>query len=101
MTYSFKQLDNITLLIDYHIRVSKKDQIIKAIEELASLNKMLCKLLLGEIEYPNLELLDELFDADVMIMSMKRLIVDEVSQVRFDKIVNDKLERELKRWGIS
>lgn len=101
MTYTEKQREDIIKLADFHISVSEKDQIIKAIEELSSLNKMLCKLLLGEIKYHDIELLDELFDADVMIMSMKRLIISEdVIRDLYDNVVENKLIRESKRWGV-
>lgn len=102
MNYTHKQIQDIIRLADYHIEISIKDQIIKTIEELSSLNKLLCKLYLKEIEPYDMELLDELFDADVMIMSMKRYLVpDEYMQLIFNNVVNDKLERELKRWGLN
>lgn len=102
MSYTHKQIQDIIRLADYHINISVKDQIIKTIEELSSLNKLLCKLLLKELEPYDIDLLDELFDADVMIISMKRYLVpDEYSKVLFNNVVNAKLERELKRWGLS
>ena len=102
MKYTHKQIQDIIRLANYHIKESVKDQIIKTIEELSSLNKLLCKLLLDEITYHDVELLDELFDADVMIMSMKQLLVhDEYMQVLYNNVVDAKLERELKRWGLD
>jgi len=102
MKYTHKQIQDIIKLADYHIQDNVRNQVIKTIEELSSLSKLLCKLLLKEFEPYDIELLDELFDADVMIISMKRyLIPDEYTQVLFNKVVNAKLERELKRWGLD
>ena len=102
MTYSDNQLDEIDKLNNYHLNISRKDQILKSIEEFSSLNKMLVKLLLSEIDFQNIELLDELFDSDVMMIQLKKILVpDEYTAVLYNNVVNAKLKRELKRWGLN
>jgi len=102
MKYTHKQIQDIHTLNNYHMTISRKDQILKSIEEFSSLNKMLSKLLLSEIPYQDIELLDELFDSDVMMMQLKNILVpDEYTAVLYNNVVNAKLERELKRWGLN
>jgi len=100
--YSDKQIEEIDKLNLFHIAHSRKDQILKSIEELSSLIKLLSKLLLSEIPYQDIELLDELFDADVMMIQLKKILVpDEYTAVLYNNVVDAKLERELKRWGLN
>ena len=102
MNYSDKQILNMTILSNYHIEKGVNDQIIKTIEELSSLNKLLAKLLLGEIKPHDINLLDELFDTDFMIFQLKRMLVsDDYMRLIYDNVVDAKLERELKRWGVG
>jgi len=101
MKYSDNQIKDMILLSNYHLEISYNDQIIKVIEELSSLNRLLAKFLLGEIKQHDIELLDELFDADFMIFQLKRMLVsDEYMMVLYNSVVNSKLEREIKRWGL-
>lgn len=101
MKYTHKQIQDMNTLADYHIEYSFNDQVIKTIEELSSLNKLLAKLVLKEIEPHDIELLDELFDSDYMIFQLKKMLVpDEYMAVIYNNVVNTKLERELKRWGL-
>jgi len=102
MSYTHKQTQDMIKLADYHLGISFDDQVLKTIEELSSLIKMLCKYALKEIDYEDFNLLDELYDADYMIFQMKRaLLKDEYTKVIFNQIVDAKLERELKRWGLN
>ena len=102
MIYSDKQLDEIDKLNKFHIAHSRKDQILKSIEEFSSLIKLLVKLLLNEIPYQDIDLLDELFDSDVMMIQLKKILVpDKYTAVLYNNVVNAKLERELKRWGLN
>lgn len=102
INYSEKQIKDMTSLHDYHNEFSHSDHvIIKVIEELSSLNKLLAKLLLEEIKPHDIELLDELFDADFMMFQLKRMLIhNEYIRTLYDNVVNSKLERELKRWGL-
>jgi len=104
MNYTHKQIQDMIKLSEYHF--SKDDNrnkiILKTIEELSSLNKLSVKLILDEINPYDIELLDELFDADFMMFQLKRLLIpDEYTQTLFNNVVNNKLERELKRWGLD
>lgn len=103
MNYSDKQILDMTILSNYHIEKGVNDKIIiKTIEELSSLNKLLAKLLLGEIKPHDINLLDELFDTDFMIFQLKRMLVsDDYMRLIYDNVVDAKLERELKRWGVG
>jgi len=102
MKYTDKQIRDMTLLADYHIKRSFKDQVIKSMEELSSLNKLLGKLALKEIETYDVELLDELYDADYMIFQLKMMLLpDDYMETIYHNVVNAKLERELKRWGLN
>lgn len=92
-----------TKLFDHHN--SKKNNthktIKKSVEELASLIKLLMKLELEEIQKHDIELLDELFDADFMMFQLKKILVpDTYINTLYNNVVNTKLERELKRWGL-
>ncbi len=100
--YSEKQIEDMTSLHDYHNKFSNSEHvIIKVIEELSSLNKLLAKLLLKEIIPHDIELLDELFDADFMMFQLKRMLIhNEYIKTLYDNIVTSKLKRELKRWGL-
>lgn len=100
--YTDKQIQDMTILADYHIKRSFKDQVIKAMEELSSLNKLLAKLALKEIQKHDIELLDELYDADYMIFQLKiMLLPNDYMKDIFNNVVNNKIERELKRWGLN
>jgi len=103
MEYTEQQLKDMTRLFKFH-NVDKNFRFImlKTIEELNSLSKVLAKLLLGEYEPHDIELLDEMFDADFMIFQIKRILVpDEYMQTIYNNVVDAKLERELKRWGLT
>lgn len=104
--------ENMIKLSNFHIgnEEHKKLQIVKAVEELASVNKMLCKYIinseLGDLvsksSFSMNELLDELFDAEFMIFQLKRLfLVNEYMKDKYELISSAKLERELKRWDIQ
>ena len=98
MKYTDEQNEAIDKLNKFHIAHSRKDQILKSIEEFSSLIKLWSKLLLSEIPYEDINLLDELFDADVMMRQLKKILVpDEYVAVLYNNVVNAKLERELKR----
>lgn len=102
MNYTDKQIQDMTTLADYHIKRSFKDQVIKSMEELSSLNKLLAKLALKEIQPYDIELLDELYDADYMIFQLKRMLISsEYMEVIYNKVVDAKIERELKRWELK
>ena len=103
MEYTEQQLKYMNILSRFH-NVDKNFRfiMIKTIEELNSLSKVLAKLLLGEFEPHDIELLDEMFDAYFMIFQIKRILVpDKYMQTIYNNVVNAKLERELKRWGLS
>ena len=100
--YTEAQKESMKKLADYHLSHGLEGQYFKTVEELSSLIKMICKYALKEIDYEDINLLDELFDAEFMIFQMKReLLKDEYTDIVFNKIVNEKLERELKRWGLE
>jgi len=104
MSYTHKQIQDMNKLTHHHFHKddNRNKIILKVIEELSSINKQLVKLLLKEIEPYDIELLDELFDADFMMFQLKVLLVpDEYTQILFNNVVNAKLERELKRWGLN
>lgn len=102
MNYTHKQKQDMIKLADFHIETDFDDQVLKSIEELASLIKLLAKLNLGEVKKHDIELLDELFDADYMVFQLKRMLVkDNYMSLLYNNVVNNKLERELKRWGIK
>lgn len=102
MSYTHRQIQDMILLSDYHVKTDFNNQVIKTIEELSSLNKMLAKLILGEVEANNVELFDELFDADYMIFQLKRMLIpNDYIRTLYNNVVNAKLERELKRWGLE
>lgn len=102
MKYTHKQIQDMIKLANYHIKIDFNNQIIKTIEELSSLNKLLAKLLLKEVEPNNIELLDEMYDADYMMFQLKMMLVpDEYMGILYNNVVNAKIERELKRWGLN
>ena len=104
MRYTHKQISDMTTLYEHHISKNNNTHkmIKKSVEELASLIKLLMKLELEEIQKHDIELLDELFDADFMMFQLKRIIVpDTYINTLYNNVVNAKLERELKRWGLS
>lgn len=101
MEYTEQQLIDMNTLFNHHH--GKPDNqykmILKTIEEFASINKLLVKLLLKEIKLHDIELLDELFDSDFMMFQLKRIIVhDEYIETLFNQVVNAKLEREIEKW---
>jgi len=104
MKYTHKQISDMTSLYNHHHAKpdNQHKMILKTIEEFASINKLLVKLLLKEIKLHDIELLDELFDADFMMFQLKRIIVhDKYIKELFNNVINAKLERELKRWGLN
>lgn len=103
MKYSEKQLKNMKRLFEFHYKDKNFNFImLKTIEELNSLSKVIAKLLLGEFEPHDIELLDEMFDADFMIFQIKRILVsNEYMSVLYNNVVDLKLERELKRWNVD
>jgi len=103
MEYTEQQLKDMNTLFNYHnAKPNKQKMILKTIEELSSLNKLLPKLLLEEIKPHDIELLDEIFDTEFMMFQLKRRILNNsYLETLYINIVNAKLERELKRWGIT
>ncbi|MBA7490197.1 hypothetical protein ES702_00732 [subsurface metagenome] len=104
MKYTHKQIQDMLKLAEHHFhKLDNRNKIIlKTIEELSSLNKLSIKLILNEINPYDIELFDELFDADFMMFQLKRLLIpDKYTETLFNNVVNNKLERELKRWGLD
>jgi len=100
--YTHSQKEAMKKLSDFHLKEGLEGQLFKTIEEFSSLIKMICKYALEEVNYYDFNLLDELFDADFMIFQMKReLLKDEYTKIVFNRIVDEKLERELKRWELK
>ncbi len=103
MTPYFRSKD-ILDLAHYHLNYSHPNQVIKAIEEFSELSTKLCKFLLKAYARQDLdedEILGEIFDADFMLFQVKLVFINsEDRQDRYDRIVDEKLDRELKRWGL-
>lgn len=100
MHYDGRQLHNIFKLIDWHLVNHLNEQIGKGKEELKELIEQIE--IYEDTKYISDELLDELFDADIMMMQLKGIFLNTVSnRIRYHDIVNAKINRELRRWDIK
>lgn len=103
MTPYFRSKD-ILDLAHYHLTYSHPNQVIKAIEEFSELTTKLCKYLLQKYAREPLDedqVLSEIFDADFMLFQIKLVFINSTDrQDLYDRIVDEKLDRELRRWGL-
>ncbi len=113
MSYTKEQFEKMYKMADYHIKNHPLLNLIKVIEELSEFNRELCKFLIvkllnivnedtqiNDIDYG--KLYNEMFDADFMMIQAKMYFLrSEFIEKHYYEIVNKKLERELKRWGLE
>lgn len=113
MNYTDKQLEKMFRMSKYHIEHHPLLNLIKVVEELSEFNIELCKYLIIKllsivdektqtelVDYP--KLFNEMFDADFMIYQAKMFfLIDNNVLSNFHRVVDAKLDRELKRWGLE
>ena len=95
--YSVEQLKMMMKLSEYHLRHHPEKQLDKLLEEFEELSE--------EIELYKERgwiitdaLLNELFDVDFMMFQIKKMLVTKLEySYKYNKIVNAKLKREIKR----
>lgn len=97
--YDERQIKKMNKIMNYHLSRYPDLQIKKALEEFKELE--------DEIEEYEKQwivtdaLLDELFDVDFMMQQLKEMFLDTpMNRIRYNNIVNFKIERELKRYGL-
>ena len=91
---------NMGILMKYHLENHPDKQIEKCVEELDELANELERY--GKEQFNLESVLDELFDVWFMIEQMSELFIcnDEIKETWF-KIVDAKIERELKRHNLE
>lgn len=76
-------------------KYGKEKQIIKAIEEMAELQKELCKYLIGDRSENRIEkIYDEIADVKLLMLQLK--VILELDSDRIAEIMQEKIERTLK-----
>lgn len=103
--YNKRQIEIMNALAEFHINNhTEEDQILKTIEEMSELIKELLKWIWVKRGFAQdisrRTLLDEIFDLDLMLFQLKKYFV-EGDQGYYRNIVNEKLYREVNRWGIK
>ena len=79
-------------------KYGKEKQIIKAIEEMAELQKELCKYLIGDRSENRIEkIYDEIADVKLLILQLE--VILELDSDRIAEIMQEKIERTLKNNG--
>lgn len=83
-------------IADYHLAHNFELQFLQAIQEFAELQVEITKWKLGKVNYK--EFLEEIFDAEFMILQLKRMMIKSPhDQTIFLQIVTKKIGRELMR----
>ena len=97
--YTEVQTESMKKIADYHLG-HIEDQYLQAIQEFAELQVEITKWNLGKANYT--DLIDELFDADFMILQLKMILIRRPQDLIFwNKKVNEKIERELVRHDLK
>jgi len=98
--YNETQIRKMNLIRKYHLSNHSDKQLDKLLEEFKELSEEIE--LYKECLIITDELLDELFDVDFMMYQIKELLMNiPLNRVRYNAIVNIKIERELLRHGLK